>query len=283
MYLAFALTIARLDTAALPPVTNCPLASKSDEPEISDWPLIVTTAFASNEAIEIVVEAPTASFTALAETDAAEFTVGLKLRTRRLSVVTVSCGVIVTDAEAVFTATVNTPDAPSETASASRFLSNSIATDEMPFAELEKSKLETDKNIDPTKYQEALETQLADSQQRFADLQVKFETTLEARDKEDLDRKKLSAVWDIGRKAGMVDDRELLNFIDKEVVQIDENGVVNIKSAETVINKLKASKPYFFQEQTPDKINDKAPDGTDDTDISTLSFSEQIARKRNQN
>ena len=106
-------------------------------------------------------------------------------------------------------------------------------------AELQKAKLENDKNIDPTKYQEALEAQLADSQQKFSDLQTKFETTLEEIGKKEVDRTKLSAVWDAGRKAGMVDDRELLNFIDKEVVQIDEHGVVNQKSVETVINKLK--------------------------------------------
>lgn len=142
--------------------------------------------------------------------------------------------------------------------------------------ELEKSKMETSKNIDPTKYQEALESQVIDYQQKLVDLQLKFDTTNEVRDKQDLDRTKLSAVWDIARKAGMVDDRELLNFVDKDLVQVDEHGVVNIKSVETVVNKLKVGKPFFFQETKPEKINDKAPDGSDDTDVSKLSFSEQL-------
>jgi hypothetical protein len=148
-------------------------------------------------------------------------------------------------------------------------------------ADLQKSQRETEKNIDPTKYQEVLESQLAESQQRFADLEVKFSTTLDERDKRDLDRTKLSAAWDLARKEGMVDDRDLLNFIDKDLIQVDENSVVNIKSVQTVVNKFKASKPYFFQAPTPESINDKAPDGSDDTDMSKLTLSQQLALKNN--
>lgn len=146
-------------------------------------------------------------------------------------------------------------------------------------AELQKAQRETEKNIDPTKYQEVLESQLAESQQKFAELEVKFSTTLEERDKRDLDRTKLSAAWDLARKEGMVDDRDLLNFIDKDLIQVDENSVVNIKSVQTVVNKFKASKPYFFQAPTPESINDKAPDGSDDTDMSKLTLSQQLALK----
>jgi hypothetical protein len=147
-------------------------------------------------------------------------------------------------------------------------------------AELQKAQLATEKNIDPTKYQEVLESQLAESQQKFADLQVKFDTTIESRDKEDIDRQKLSAVWDVARKEGMVDDRSMLNFVDKDLVQLDENSVVSVKSVQTVVNKLKASKPFLFQQSTPEKINDTAPDGGDDSEISTLSFSEQLKRQQ---
>jgi hypothetical protein len=148
-------------------------------------------------------------------------------------------------------------------------------------ADVQKVNLESSKNIDPTKYQESLEQQNEDLRQRYADLEVTFKSTIEQRDKQDLDRTKLSAVWDVARKAGMVDDRDLLNFIDKEVIQVDENGVVNIKSVNTVVNNLKVKKPFFFAEPKAEKINDKAPDGTDDNDISKLSFSQQLARKQN--
>jgi len=146
-------------------------------------------------------------------------------------------------------------------------------------AELQKAQRETEKNIDPTKYQEVLESQLAEAQQKFAELENKFTTTLQERDKRDLDRTKLSAAWDLARKEGMVDDRDLLNFIDKDLIQVDENSVVNIKSVQTVVNKFKASKPYFFQAPTPESINDKAPDGSDDTDMSKLTLSQQLALK----
>ena len=146
-------------------------------------------------------------------------------------------------------------------------------------AEAEKANMQSSKNIDPSKYQESLEQQNEDLRNRYAELENKFRTTIEERDRQDLDRKKLSAVWDVARKAGMVDDRDLLNFVDKEVVQVDENGVVNMKSVNTVVNKLKASKPFFFHEPKADKINDKAPDGADDTDLNKLSFSQQFAKQ----
>lgn len=149
-------------------------------------------------------------------------------------------------------------------------------------AESEKMNRENSKNIDPTKYQEALEQQNEELRQKFVDLELKFKTTIDERDKQDLDRKKLSAAWDVARKEGMVDDRELLNFIDKDMIQVDENGVVNSKSVNSVINKLKAGKPFFFQKPEAEKINEKAPDGADDTELKTLSFSQQFARKLQQ-
>lgn len=152
---------------------------------------------------------------------------------------------------------------------------------EAELAEFRKAQKENDKKIDPTKYQDSLERENEELRGKVTDWKTKYESDMAQRDQLDLDRTKLSAVWDEGRKQGMVDDRDLLNFVDKDVIQVDEQGVVNPKSVLTVINKLKAAKPYFFQEAKPEPINDKAPDGSDDTDISTLSFSEQLRRKRN--
>lgn len=146
-------------------------------------------------------------------------------------------------------------------------------------ADLQNEKKANEKNIDPSKYQESLERENEELRGKLGDWQSKYETDMAARDKQDLDRTKLSAVWDEARKQGMVDDRDLLNFVEKDLIQVDENSVVNIKSVQTVVNKLKVSKPFFFQQPKPEKINDKAPDGSDETDISKLSLSEQLKRK----
>jgi len=146
-------------------------------------------------------------------------------------------------------------------------------------ADLQNEKKANEKNIDPSKYQESLERENEELRGKLGDWQSKYETDMATRDKQDLDRTKLSAVWDEARKQGMVDDRDLLNFVEKDLIQVDENSVVNIKSVQTVVNKLKVSKPFFFQAPTPEKINDKAPDGSDETDISKLTLSEQLKRK----
>lgn len=145
--------------------------------------------------------------------------------------------------------------------------------------QLQEEKKVSEKNIDPSKYQESLERENEELRAKIGDWKSKYETDMAFRDKQDLDRTKLSAVWDEARKQGMVDDRDLLNFVEKDLIQVDENSVVNIKSVQTVINKLKAGKPHFFQKPTPEKINDKAPDGSDETDITKLTLSEQLKRK----
>ena len=125
-------------------------------------------------------------------------------------------------------------------------------------AELQKASQTKEKTANPDKYVTSLEEENERLRNENTNQKTEFDNYKSNRDSEDVDRKKLGAFWETATQDGMQRDKDILNFVDKEAIQIDDKGNVNQKSIQNEINRIKKTKSYLFEAKA-ESINNEAP------------------------